>query len=63
MISLTLTPETGWQFWVNGRKVGWFDSSDGMLHTVSQMVEEEIRMGDWRMSARGGFGLKYMGGE
>ena len=61
--TLGLYTSTGWQFWVNGRKVGWFDSSDGMLHTVSQVVEEEIRMGDWRMSARGGFGLKYMGGE
>lgn len=60
--TLGLYTSTGWQFWVNGRKVGWFDSSDGMLHTVSQAVEEEIRMGDWRMSALGGFGLKYMGG-
>ncbi len=52
---------TGWQFWVNGRKVGWFDSSDGMLHTVSQAVEEEIRMGDWILSAAGGLGVKYLG--
>ena len=61
--TLGLYTSTGWQFWVNGRKVGWFDSTDGMLHTVSQMVEEEIRMGDWRISAQGGFGLKTMGGE
>ena len=60
--TLGLYTSTGWQFWVNGRKVGWFDSSDGMLHTVSQVVEEKIRMGDWRMSAQNGFGLKYMGG-
>ena len=60
--TLGLYTSTGWQFWVNGRKVGWFDSADGMLHTVSQVVEQEIRMGDWRMSAVGGFGLKYMGG-
>ena len=60
--TLGLYTSTGWQFWVNGRKVGWFDSSDGMLYTVSQVVEQEIRMGGWRMSAVGGFGLKYMGG-
>ena len=60
--TLGLYTSTGWQFWVNGRKVGWFDSTDGMLHTVSQVVEEEIRMGDWVMSAGGGFGLKAMGG-
>lgn len=60
--TLGLYTSTGWQFWVNGRKVGWFDSSDGMLHTVSQVVEEEIRMGDWLMSAGNGFGLKYLGG-
>ena len=52
---------TGWQFWVNGRKVGWFDSSDGMLHTVSQVVEQEIRMGDWALSAGNGLGFQYLG--
>ena len=59
--TLGLYTSTGWQFWVNGRKVGWFDSSDGMLHTVSQVVEEEIRIGDWAISAVGGYGIKYMG--
>lgn len=60
--TLGLYTSTGWQFWVNGRKVGWFDSADGMLHTVSQVVEEEIRIGDWAMSAGNGFGVKYLGG-
>ncbi len=59
--TLGLYTSTGWQFWVNGRKVGWFDSSDGMLHTVSQVVENEIRLGDWSMSRTGGFGIKYLG--
>ena len=59
--TLGLYTSTGWQFWVNGRKVGWFDSSDGMLHTVSQVVEQEIRMGDWVFSRNGGLGIKYMG--
>ena len=59
--TLGLYTSTGWQFWVNGRKVGWFDSSDGMLHTVSQVVEEEIRMGDWIWTKAGGLGIKYVG--
>lgn len=59
--TLGLYTSTGWQFWVNGRKVGWFDSSDGMLHTVSQVVEQEIRAGDWVISHTGGFGIKYIG--
>lgn len=59
--TLGLYTSTGWQFWVNGRKVGWFDSADGMLHTVSQVVEEEIRIGDWAISAHNGFGIKYTG--
>ena len=59
--TLGLYTSTGWQFWVNGRKVGWFSSHDGMLHTVSQVVEEEIRLGDWSMSHTGGFGIRYLG--
>lgn len=59
--TLGLYTSTGWQFWVNGRKVGWFDSSDGMLHTVSQVVEQEIRMGDWVLSRNNGLGIKYLG--
>ena len=59
--ALGLYTSTGWQFWVNGRKVGWFSSSDGMLHTVSQVVEEELRLGDWSLNHTGGFGIKYVG--
>ena len=59
--TLGLYTSTGWQFWVNGRKVGWFDSSDGMLHTVSQAVEQQIRMGDWTLSPGNGLGIKYLG--
>ena len=59
--TLGLYTSTGWQFWVNGRKVGWFSSADGMLHTVSQVVEEEIRIGEWTISAVGGYGIKYTG--
>ena len=59
--TLGLYSSTGWQFWVNGRKVGWFDSTDGMLHTVSQVVESELRIGQWSVTAAGGWGLKFIG--
>ncbi len=59
--TLGLYTSTGWQFWVNGRKVGWFDSSDGMLHTVSQVVEQELRLGSWSISAAGGLGIRMTG--
>ena len=58
--TLGLYTATGWQFWVNGRKIGWFSSADGMLHTVSQVVEEEIRLGNWVLSHTGGFGIRYL---
>ncbi len=59
--TLGLYTSTGWQFWVNGRKVGWFDSSDGLLHTVGQFVEQEIRMGDWSFTRDNGLGIKFLG--
>jgi hypothetical protein len=59
--TLGLYTSTGWQFWVNGRKLGWFSSADGMLHTVRQVVEEEVRLGDWSLRHVGGFGIKYVG--
>lgn len=59
--TLGLYTSTGWQFWVNGRKVGWFDSGDGMLHTVRQVVEEELRLGGWILEAGGGLGIKCFG--
>lgn len=41
---------TGWQFWINGHKAGWFDSLDGMLHVANIYVEDNLRFGDtWRM--------------
>lgn len=56
--TLGLYTSSGWQFWVNGRKVGWFDSADGMLHTVRQAVESELRLGDWSLSPYGGLGIR-----
>lgn len=52
----------GWQFWIGGVKKGWFDSKDGMLHTIEEVVEDELQMGsDWKVSSKGGYGIKYIG--
>ena len=53
---------TGWQFWINGYKRGWFDSLDGMLHVVQIVVEDRLQLGDdWVITTTGGFGLRYIG--
>lgn len=57
--TLGLYTSTGWQFWVNGSKRGWFDSSDGSLHVISEVVESSLQLGEgWTMSTTGGFGIR-----
>lgn len=42
----------GWQFWINGYKVGWFESTGSVLHVAIVQVEQELRMGDsWQIRA------------
>lgn len=54
---------TGWQFWINGYKRGWYNSVDGMLHIANVAVEEALQLGaEWRLSAENGLGIKYTGG-
>ena len=61
--TLGLYTATGWQFWINGSKRGWFDSRDGMLHVANLAVENSLNLGaGWVMSAANGLGLRYMGG-
>lgn len=58
-----LYTSTGWQFWINGVKRGWFSSEDSMLHVSNIVVEDKLKLGaDWEMTTSGGFGLKYTGG-
>lgn len=60
--TLGLYTAKGWQFWINGSKKGWFDSTDGMLHTVNMVVEGAMQMGaDWQISTSGGFGVRFIG--
>ena len=54
---------TGWQFWIDGQKRGWFDSEDGMLHVRNIVSENSFRLSaGWEMTASNGFGIKYVGG-
>ena len=53
---------TGWQFWINGTKRGWFSSQDSMLHVSNIFVESSLHAGaDWVITFTGGFGIKYTG--
>ena len=59
-----LYTSTGWQYWINGQKVGWFDSADSSLHLRTVTVNEIISLGpDWQIAKHPGegFGLRYLG--
>lgn len=61
--TIGLYTATGWQFWINGSKRGWFDSRDGMLHVANLAVENSLNLGaGWVITTTGGFGLRYTGG-
>lgn len=57
---------TGWQFWINGNKIGWYDAlNGGTLHITQAQVENNITFGDttkWLMTDDQGWGIKYLGG-
>lgn len=40
-----LYTSTGWQFWIDGQKRGWFSSTDGMLHVSNVLVENTLQIG------------------
>jgi hypothetical protein len=47
-----LYTSTGWQFWIDGYKKGWFNSVDGMLHVANIIVEVSMQIGDsWQIKA------------
>ncbi len=61
-----LYTSTGWQFWVDGYKKGWFSSVDeGKLHVTNIIVENVLQVGDaWQLrSATDGseFEILYVG--
>lgn len=56
-----LYTSTGWQFWIDGHRKGWYDSVDGMLHIAKVAVEETFRLGGWQLTDMNGLGIKYTG--
>ena len=56
--TLGLYTASGWQFWLNGSKRGWFDAVDGMLHVVTLAVEQSLSLGGWLLTPDGGFGIR-----
>ncbi len=61
--TLGLYTASGWQFWINGYRRGWFSSEDSMLHVANIVVENQLQLGaDWQITTSGGFGLRYIGG-
>lgn len=57
-----LYTSTGWQYWVDGTRLGWFDSEYSKLHVVNLEVETSLKLGDgWVFTTANGLGLKYTG--
>ncbi len=58
-----LYTSTGWQFWIDGHRRGWYNSVDGMLHIANTAIEDTLQIGGaWRVLNEGGLGIKYTGG-
>lgn len=50
-----LYTSTGWQFWIDGTKRGWFNSVDGMLHVANVLVEDTLQISDsWQVKVTSG---------
>lgn len=58
-----LYTSTGWQFWIDGAKKGWYDSVDGMLHIANVAVEDKLQLGGgWQIVNIKGLGIR-LGGD
>lgn len=58
-----LYTSTGWQFWIDGHKKGWYNSLDGMLHIANVLIENTLQFGDsvqMIVDASGKFGMKMI---
>ena len=60
-----LYTSTGWQFWINGVRKGWYSSLDGLLHVAGILVEQSLQIGDkWQFISKPGSSdlrLQYIG--
>ena len=54
---------TGWQYWIDGRKVGWFASDDSSLHANAAVIGNSLQVGtNWVFQEDGnGFGVRFIG--
>ena len=59
-----LYTSTGWQFWIDGYKMGWFDSKDSYLHVYYVVAEQGVQIGGkWQLVATPNgdlFEIKYI---
>lgn len=51
----------GWQFWIGGKKRGWFDAGDSALHVMQETIESTLTQGLWTTTAADGWGIQYVG--
>lgn len=57
--TLGLYTASGWQFWINGTKRGYFSSEDSMLHVSNIVVESALRISSgWEITPTGGLGIR-----
>ncbi len=57
---------TGWQFWIDGTKRGWYSSVDGALHISKLYIENSIQFGATAIiyiESSGRFGIRHLGGS
>lgn len=49
-----LYTSVGWQFWIDGYKKGWYNSTDGMLHVANVLIEQVLQIGSsWQIKSSG----------
>lgn len=58
----------GWQFWRGNQRMGWYNTSDHMLHVEAVSVDGGLRLGPWEfvhelVNGNYNFGLKFTGDQ
>ena len=56
-----LYTSTGWQFWLNGAKKGWFDSQENVLNVYDIVIKGTLRIGNAVFSMSDRFDVKPIG--
>lgn len=59
--SFGLYTANGWQFWKEGKLLGWFDAEGG-LHATQAYLDSGAQLGKWKLiNADTTFGIKFIG--